>query len=321
MRARQRRYTRGATEAHIHRLATGSRVPGSYIPPCRARPAVVAPRTGWSRLPAGPRIEPFEKGQPMLEDLMVVGIRGKKPADHEIDSAGLVARELAVSQISLMHDLGKAAQAAIPKPGPLEESLEDAVLPHVAELGPGRIEGNGLRREILGISEQESRLGIDESLDEPRRGQAVDLGPTARNPLSAPKLPKIRHLLSSLRLFRWSGAHGDGLPHSLDLGPRRGVEEIELVELLVLPLELGQLSLDSLAGSRRLFVEVLQQLPIPAREPAKLGLTRLVKETDHVLRAHILDLLDAEERGLSPLPLDLLGEPLEMLVVVGGIGQ
>ena len=78
----------------------------------------------------------------MLEYLVVVCIRGQKPSDHEIDSSCLVARKLAVPQISLVDDLGEAREAAIPKPGPLEERLEGAVLPHVAEFGPGRVEGN-----------------------------------------------------------------------------------------------------------------------------------------------------------------------------------
>src|SRR5262249_60410825 len=117
-------------------------------------------------------------------------------------------------------------------------------------------EGEGARREIFWSGEQEGRLRIDESLDEPRRGQAVDVGPPARDPLPAPQLPKISHSpLSSLRLFRWSGAHGDRLLQSLDLSTRRGVEEIELVELLVLPLELGQIRLDPLAGGRGLAVK------------------------------------------------------------------
>src|SRR5262249_36934904 len=208
------------------------------------------------------------------------------------------------------------------KPRPLEERLEGAVLPHVAEFGPGRVEGNSARREIFWIGEQEGRLGIDESLDEPRRGQAVDVGPPAGDPLPAPELPKIPHSpLSALRLFRWSGAHGNGLPQPLDLSPRRGVEEIELVELLVLPLELRQIRLDPLTGGRGLAVKILQQLPVPSREPSELGLARLVKEADHVLWAHVLDLLDAEERGLSPLPLDLFGRPLGMFVVVWGVWQ
>src|SRR5262249_38425089 len=143
-----------------------------------ARPTMVAPRTGRSRLPAGPRIEPFEERQPVLEDLMVVGIRGKKPSDHEIDAARLVARELAVPQISLMYDLGEAGQAAIPKPGTLEERLEGAVLPHVAELGPGRIEGNGLRPEILWIGEQERRLGVHEPPHHPPPRQPAHPPPT-----------------------------------------------------------------------------------------------------------------------------------------------
>src|SRR5262249_56463655 len=106
---------------------------------------MVAPRTPRSRLAARTRIEPFEERQPMLEYLMVVCIRGKEPADHEIDSSCLVARKLAVPQISLVDDFGEAGEAAIPKPGPLEERLEGAVLPHRAEFGPRPAAGNGAR--------------------------------------------------------------------------------------------------------------------------------------------------------------------------------
>src|SRR5215467_9013923 len=219
----------------------------------------VAPRIRRSCLAGGTRIEPFEERQPMLEYLMVVRIRGKEPSDHEIDSSCLVARKLAVPQISLVDDLGEAGEAAIPKPGPLEESLEGAVLSHVAEFGPGRVEGNRSRRKFFWIGKEEGRFRIDESLDEPRRGQAVDVGPPARDPLPASELAKIpRSLLSSPRLFRRSGTHGDSLPQPLDLSPRRGVEEVELAELLVLPLELGQIRLDPFAGGCGLAVEILQ---------------------------------------------------------------
>jgi hypothetical protein len=46
-----------------------------------------------------------------------------------------------------------------------------------------------------------------------------------------------------------------------------------------------------------------------------------VKQLDHLARAHVLDLLDAEEGCLAPCPLDLLGQPLEELVVVGRVGK
>src|SRR5262249_8230594 len=154
---------------------------------------------------------------------VIVGVCREEPSDRQIDSPCLVARELAVSQVCLVDDLSEAGEAAIPEPGPPEGRFGGAVLPPRTQLGPRRIAGNSPGREILWIGEQERRFRIDESLDEPRRGQAVDVGPPARDPLPAPKVPKIPHcLLSSPRLFRWSGAHGNGLPQPLDLGPRRG---------------------------------------------------------------------------------------------------
>src|SRR5262249_61474739 len=102
---------------------------------------MVAPRTPRSRLAARTRIEPFEERQPMLEYLMVVCIRGQEPPDHKIDSSCLVARKLAVPQISLVDDFGEAGEAASPKPRPPQERLEGAGLPPLAAFGPRRAEG------------------------------------------------------------------------------------------------------------------------------------------------------------------------------------
>jgi hypothetical protein len=46
-----------------------------------------------------------------------------------------------------------------------------------------------------------------------------------------------------------------------------------------------------------------------------------VKESEHVPGAQILHLLDADQRGVAAIPLDLLREPLEVLVSLGGVRQ
>src|SRR5262249_40468402 len=116
-------------------------------------------------------------------------------------------------------------------------------------------------------------------------------------------------------------AHIDRLPQPLDLGALRRLKEIELVELLVFPLELGELRLDARAARRRLSVQHLEELSVAPSEPAIFGIAGFVEQLHDLVRVHVLDLLDAEERGLAPLPLDLLRQPLEMLVVVRRIGQ
>src|SRR5436309_2912522 len=97
--------------------------------------------------------------------------------------------------------------AAIPKAGPLEECLEGAVVPDVAELGPGRIERDGLLGELPRVRKHERGVGVDEPLDEPGRGDPVHVGPAARDPLPPSEVPEIaRGLLSSFRLLGWSCA-------------------------------------------------------------------------------------------------------------------
>ena len=173
----------------------------------------------------------------MCEHFVVIGMGREKPADHQIDPARLIARELAVAKVCLVDDLRESREAAIPKAGPLDECLEGAVVPDVAELGTGRIELDCLRGKLPRIREHERGVGIDETLNEPGRGNAVDVGAATRDPLAPSEVAELGGgLLSSFRLLGWPCAHVDRLPQSLDFGATRRLEEIELVELLVVPL-------------------------------------------------------------------------------------
>src|SRR5207247_8767720 len=111
-------------------------------------------------------------------------MRREEPADREIDPARLIARELAIAKVRLMDNLSESRQAAISKACPLEECLEGAVIPDVAELGAGRIERDGFLGKLPWVREHERRVGIDESLDEARRGHAGPRGTAPRDPLA-----------------------------------------------------------------------------------------------------------------------------------------
>src|SRR5262249_23292917 len=50
-------------------------------------------------------------------------------------------------------------------------------------------------------------------------------------------------------------------------------------------------------------------------------IARLVEQAEYVVLADVLDLLDANQRRFSTLALDLLGEPLKVLVPLRRIGQ
>src|SRR5205823_15003693 len=111
--------------------------------------------------------ESFEEREPVGENVVVIRMGREKSADHQIDPARLIARELAVAKVCLVDNLRESRQAAIPKAGSLDECLEGAVVPDVAELGAGRIELDCLRGKLLRVRKHERGVRIDEPLDEP----------------------------------------------------------------------------------------------------------------------------------------------------------
>src|SRR5262249_23853170 len=148
------------------------------------------------------------------------------------------------------------------------------------------------------------------------------VGTATRHPPTSPQVAEVwTGLSSSLGFLGWPCAHVDCLPQPLDFGALRRLEEIELLELLVVPLELCELRLNPRAGRRRLPVQCLEELSIAPPESAVLRIAGLVEQLNSLVRAHVLDLLDAEKRGLPTLPLDFLGQPLEVLVVVWGVRE
>src|SRR5207249_9513359 len=88
---------------------------------------------------------------------------------------GLAAAELAVVQVGLVHDLRDDPHAPVLDAEALDECLEGAILAVVSEIGPEDVERHALARGVRGIGEAELRVGVAEALDEPRRGDAVDV--------------------------------------------------------------------------------------------------------------------------------------------------
>src|SRR5258705_1685257 len=158
-------------------------------------------------------------------------------------------------------------EPAVPKAGPLDECLEGAVVPDVAELGLRGVEGDRVRRELVGASEEERRLRIDESLDQPGRSNAVYMGTWTRDPPASPEGTEVQcGLVRACRLFGRALTHVNCLPQSLDFGASRRVEEVELPKLLEVLRELGQVPVDTRTRRGRLPLEGLNQLPVARRE-------------------------------------------------------
>src|SRR4029453_3650521 len=114
--------------------------------------------------------------------------------------------------------------------------------------------------------------------------------------------------------FGTSGAHGNGLLEASDLGAAGGAEEVDVADTLVVLGQPRQLVVDGGAGWRPLPVEALQHLAVADGELPVVPVTRVVEQPADIVRGEVLDLLDADQGGLAPLALDLLGQPLEALV-------
>ena len=63
------------------------------------------------------------------------------------------------------------------------------------------------------------------------------------------------------------------------------------------------------------------ELPVAVRQGRIVRVAGLVEEPDDLGLFHVLHAVHFEERGFAPVLLDLLGEPLELLVAVGRIRQ
>jgi hypothetical protein len=59
-----------------------------------------------SLLAARARVDSFEERETVCKHFVVIRMSREKSADHHIDPARLISRELAVAKVCLVHDLG-----------------------------------------------------------------------------------------------------------------------------------------------------------------------------------------------------------------------
>ena len=106
----------------------------------------------------------------------------------------------------------------------------------------------------------------------------------------------------------------DRFPRSLRLPAPGRREEVDLGDPARLAREPAQL-----LGEAR--PAALQKLPVPLGEGGVVLVARLLEQAHHLRLRHVLDAIHAEQCRLAPVTLDLLGEPLELLVPVGRVGE
>src|SRR5213595_485375 len=75
------------------------------------------------------------------------------------------------------------------------------------------------------------------------------------------------------------------------------------------------------ARTRRFPIETLEQLAVARGQVLVVLVARRVEELEHLGRADVLDLLHAHQRGVAAVALDLLSEPLKVLVPIRRVGQ
>jgi hypothetical protein len=275
-----------------------------------------------SGLPRRRRVQAFEQGHAVGEHLVVVGRRGEQRSDRHVDAAGFFVRVLAVAKVGLVNDLGEPGEPAIAQARPLDQRLEGAVFALMAQLHAGGVERDGILRKLRRRREDEHRLGIDEALDQPGGGDAIDVWPRASDPLPPAKGRQIegRPGLGADR-FRTSGPHGKGLLETSDLGAAGGGEEVDGTNSSMVLRKAGERVVHPRPRGLRFPVEAVEHLAVAHGELPVIAVAGLVEEARDGGRAHVLDLLDADERRVPPTPLDLLREPLEVLVPLRRVGE
>src|SRR5262245_36611904 len=265
-------------------------------------------------------VEPLEQGHSLGKYLVIIAGRREQGPDGHIDAPCFLVGILAVTKVCLVHHLREPGEPPIPKTGSLHERLERAVLSLVTELYPGRVVGDRVLRKLPGGREDKDRFRIDEPFDQPGRRHPIHVRPWPRDPPPAPQLAQVEARLRFwLRRFRTSGTHGDGLLETSDLGAAGSGEEVDVADSLIVPRETDEL----LVGLRahRLPVETWQHPPVARGELPVVTVARLVEQPEHVAGTHVLDLLHPNQCRLAALSLDLLRQPLKVLVALGSVRQ
>src|SRR3989442_126087 len=272
------------------------------------------------------RVEPVKDRHSSLEQFLILLGARREASDGEIHARGLVAGELAVVQVGLVHDLGHDPHAPVLDPEPLDQRLERAVLAVVPEVGAQDIERDALPRGVGRIRESEFRIRIVEALDEPGGGDAVDVRPRSRHPrapargqrraMSPPGCP--RSCLCGAQ------ACGRGLPELP--GPRAGrrvqiVDRLDAVQLALEAIQLAAQLRDRPGMVRPIAVQLGEDLAAALHDRLVLDATRLVEERLHLRFGHGLDPVDVDQGGLTAERLNFLHEPLEELRRLRGLRQ
>ena len=114
-------------------------------------------------------------------------MRGRQTVDQTLNAGGVRPAELAVLEIEIVNDFRELAQGRILQVETRAHRLERTSVAFVREVGADHVERllAGTYRSTRRVDEAKSRRGIDESPNQPRRGEPVDVRIAPRDPDTA----------------------------------------------------------------------------------------------------------------------------------------
>jgi hypothetical protein len=133
-----------------------------------------------------PRIERIIHDHAMHEHLVVVREIGGKP-QRDREQAAALRREIVPRRIRAAHDDRKLIERRIRDVVESQDRIERAALALMGEFDAFDVIGDRAgfargRENLAGRHVEKLRMRIDEAADEPGTGNAIDLGPLARDP-------------------------------------------------------------------------------------------------------------------------------------------
>ena len=130
-------------------------------------------------------VEPLEDRRRGLEQALVVADE-THAADDDVEAARLGRVEALVAEVGLMDDPRQRPERVIGQLVAPEECLEGAIAVVVGQLNAADVESDRVGRNVVGvIDEDERRLSVDESANQPSACGAVDMAAGTRRPDAA----------------------------------------------------------------------------------------------------------------------------------------
>src|SRR5215207_4200986 len=141
---------------------TACRAPGYRPRPGRSRRALECP------------IQRFEHGPSLLEKGMVIGIERLQAIHQRADGAGLRRAEACIFEVQIVDDRCNPIDGGVPDTEDVHERLECALFATMRELHPKHVEGDRVSGGGRLLDESETRLAVDETLDQPGTSHPID---------------------------------------------------------------------------------------------------------------------------------------------------